>query len=93
MVAEATVDAYGEDEQLTGLYTLIEENLTVPFPAMVLGAQVDVRRLELRDSDIAAVCVQGKHRQLLGLLDLEPPVPAPPGWEWVSAYRHWAGHG
>ena len=30
MVEEATVDCYNEDEQATGLFTMIEENLTVP---------------------------------------------------------------
>jgi hypothetical protein len=31
MVEEATVDCYNEDEQATGLFTMIEENLEVPF--------------------------------------------------------------
>jgi hypothetical protein len=30
LIEEATVDAYNEDEQLTGLFTMIEEHLTVP---------------------------------------------------------------
>jgi hypothetical protein len=29
------VDAYGEDEQQTGFYTMIEENLTLPFTTTV----------------------------------------------------------
>lgn len=33
MVAEATVDAYNDEEQLTGLSTLIEEHLDLPLPA------------------------------------------------------------
>ncbi len=31
MIEGATVDAYGDDEQLTGLFTMLEEHLTVPF--------------------------------------------------------------
>ena len=31
MVEEATVDCYNEEEQATGLFTMIEENLRVPF--------------------------------------------------------------
>ena len=31
MVAEATVDCYNEDEQVTGLFTMIEDNLALPF--------------------------------------------------------------
>jgi hypothetical protein len=31
MIEEATVDAYGESEQLVGFYTMIDEHLAVPF--------------------------------------------------------------
>lgn len=37
LVEEAIVDAYGEEEQLTGLYTMIEDNLALPFTTRVLG--------------------------------------------------------
>jgi hypothetical protein len=42
LVEEAIVDAYGEDEQLAGFYTMIEENLVLPFMTMVLGVEVTV---------------------------------------------------
>jgi hypothetical protein len=32
-----TVDAYGDDEQLIGLFTMNEEDLAVPFTTTVLG--------------------------------------------------------
>jgi hypothetical protein len=32
MVAEATVDCYGEDEQLSGLLAMVEEHLVVQQP-------------------------------------------------------------
>ena len=38
LVVEAVVDAYNDDEQLTGLYTMIEDNLAMPFETTVLGA-------------------------------------------------------
>jgi hypothetical protein len=31
MIEQATVDAYGESEQTTGWFTMIDENLAVPF--------------------------------------------------------------
>ncbi|MGH3261581.1 MAG: calcium-binding protein [Trebonia sp.] len=34
LVEEAIVDAYGEDEQMAGFYTMIEENLVLPFMTM-----------------------------------------------------------
>jgi hypothetical protein len=91
LVAEAVVDAYHDDEQLTALYTMIEGNLAVPFVTTVLGVEVVVRRVDLRADEIAAICHRGRDRQAIGILDLPLPDPAPEGAEWIAAYRHWAG--
>ena len=40
MIEEATVDAYGESEQTTGWYTMLEEHLAPPFETTVLGVVV-----------------------------------------------------
>jgi len=42
LVEEAIVDCYNESEQVTGLYTMIEDNLAVPFGTAVLGVPVTV---------------------------------------------------
>ncbi|SCE69393.1 Calcium binding [Micromonospora purpureochromogenes] len=89
LVDEATVDAYNDDEQLTGLYTLIEEHLAVPFTTRVLGVEVVVRRVDLRHGAVVAVCHRGRVRQAIGILDLPLPEPSPAGTEWVEADRHW----
>lgn len=91
LVAQAIVDAYGDDEQLTAFYTLIEENLALPFATTVLGVEADVTAVDLTDSGIVAVCVRGAHRQAVPVLDLPLPVPAPVGAERIAALRHWAG--
>jgi hypothetical protein len=91
LVAEALVDAYGEEEQLSGFFCVIEENLALPFTTMVLGAEVSVADIEHTGRGIAAVCVRGTERQPIDFLQLPVPVPPPPGWEWIAAYRHWAG--
>jgi hypothetical protein len=90
MIEEATVDAYGDEEQLTGFYTMIEEHLAVPFTTTVLGVEVTVQRVDLTDDGIVAVCARGRHRQRIDLLDLPLPAPPPDGAEWIDAYRHWA---
>lgn len=96
LVAEAVVDAYGDDEQLTGLYTMIEDNLAVPFETavpcetLVLGVEVVVRKVDLRFDEIVAICHRGRDRQAIGILDLPLPDPAPAGTQWIAAYRHWA---
>ncbi|AEB44476.1 cytoplasmic protein [Micromonospora maris AB-18-032] len=90
MIEEATVDAYGDDEQLTGLFTMIEEHLAVPFTTTVLGVEVTVRKIDLTADTIVALCARGHHRQRIGLLDLPLPTPPPDGAGWIDAYRHWA---
>ncbi|MGC4745556.1 hypothetical protein ACLQ28_07820 [Micromonospora sp. DT201] len=91
MIEEVTVDAYGDDEQLTGLFTMLKEHLAVPFTTTVLGIEVTVRKIDLIADTIVAVCARGRHRQSLDLLDLPLPTPAPDGAAWIDAYRHWAG--
>lgn len=48
---QATVDAYGDSEQITGWLTIIEENLAVPFETTVLGVPVTVERIDLDGSE------------------------------------------
>lgn len=93
LVAEAVVDAYDDDEQLTGLYTMIADNLVVPFATEVLGVEVTVRRIDLRPGGIVAVCHRGRLRQAVGILDLPLPDPPPEGAQWIEAYGHWAAGG
>jgi hypothetical protein len=91
MIEEATVDAYNDDEQLTGLFTMIEEHLAVPFTTTVLGVEVTVRNVDLTAYTIVAICTRGGHGQKIDVLDLALPTPPPDGAEWIAAYRHWAG--
>jgi hypothetical protein len=94
MIEEATVDCYNESEQITGLFTMIEHNLAVPFEAMVVGVPVTVERIELnRSGQIVAVCRRGSEQQSLPILDLSLPTPPPGGAEWIEAYRQWRGEG
>ncbi len=92
MVEEATVDAYGESEQVTGWLTMIEDNLAVPFETTVLGLRVTVERVDLdRGDQIVAICRRGRDRQLIPIVDLPLPMPPPDGAEWIEAYRLWRG--
>ena len=90
LIAEAAVDCYGEDEELTGLATVIADNMAVPFETTVLGVAVTVRKIDQIDSGIVAICVRGKHWQAIPVLDLPLPDPPPWGAEWIAAYRRWA---
>ena len=94
MIEEATVDCHDESEQMTGWFTMIDENLAVPFETMVLGVKVTVERVDLnRSEQIVAVCARGRDRQALPILDLPLPASPPDGAEWIAAYRQWRGEG
>ena len=41
LVEEALVDAYGESEQVTGFYTMMENDLRLPFETEILGMTAD----------------------------------------------------
>ena len=47
MIEEATVDAYNDEEQITGLFTMLEEHLALPFQHRVLGVTVTVTKIDL----------------------------------------------
>jgi hypothetical protein len=90
MVDEATVDTYGEVEQLTGWFCTLENHLVLPFETVVLGDTAIVEKLDQpNDTRIVAVCRRGKARQAIDLLDLPLPSQAPEGTEWIEAYRSW----
>ena len=91
MIEEAIVDAYGESEQITGFYTMLEDNLAVPFQTKILGVEVTVERVDMTDDELlVAVCARGKSRQRVPILDLPLPDPRPEGAEWIDAFRRWA---
>lgn len=90
MVEEALVDAYGDEEQRVGFYTMVEEHLKLPFETKVLGMSVTVERVELTPGgEIVAICARGNKRQQIPILTLPLPSPAPEGAKWIEAYRYW----
>jgi hypothetical protein len=90
MIEEATVDCYNESEQATGLFTMLEENLALPFTTVILGVEVTVQKVDITGRDeIIAVCRRGRERQKVPILDLPLPEPRPEGSEWIDAYRRW----
>ena len=94
LIEEATGDCHDDSEQRSGLYTMLEENLGLPFETSVLGVQVMVERLDLTDAEeIVAICTRGSIRQAIPVLELPLPVPPPRGAEWIEAYRRWSRGG
>ena len=46
LIEQAIVDAYGEEEQAGGFFTMIEEHLALPFAVKVLGVDAEVEKVE-----------------------------------------------
>jgi hypothetical protein len=91
LIEEATVDCYDEEEQTTGLFTMIEEHVALPFRTAILGREAEVVSIDMgEDGRLVAVCRAGRHRQSIALVDLPLPSPRPAGAEWIAAYRLWA---
>jgi len=90
LVEEATIDAYGDDEQLSGFAVMIEDKLEMPFETTILGVTVVVKGVTQTAAGIVADCVRDGHHQAIHILDLPLPEPPPKGAEWIAACRHWA---
>jgi hypothetical protein len=90
LIEDATVDCSNEEEQASGFFAMIEENLALPFATRVLGLEVSVVAVEMDDDGgLKVVCEHRGQRQRIGLTDLPLPSPPPVGAEWIAAYRRW----
>ena len=57
---------------------MLEEHLALPFETMMLGVVVNVARLDVRgDNNIVAICMRGRERQSVSILDLPLPRSRP----------------
>ena len=90
LVEDALVDAYGESEQVTGFYTMMENDLRLPFETEILGMTVTVEDIDITEDDqLVAVCRKDKTKQRISLSELPLPLALPKGAEWIAAYRYW----
>ncbi len=89
---EATVDAYDDSEQHTGLLTMIKEELAFPFPARVLGEAVSVVGMELPEDDgfgLDLVCERNGKRHRIEARSVALVAPLPKGHLFLAAYLAW----
>lgn len=90
LIEEAVVDANDESEQVTGFYTMLENDLRLPFETRILGVAASVEGIDITEDDqLVAVCRKGRTRQRISLSELPLPSPPPEGAEWILAYRYW----
>ncbi len=94
LIEEGTVDCYDEDEQHSGMLTMIEDNVECPFPAKIIGEEVTVLELAWPKSGygLMAVCERGGKEHRVEITSLEFMAPYPEGYEWIEAYLLWRGN-
>jgi hypothetical protein len=94
LIEEATIDCYDEEEQASGFFAVIEDNLALPFTTRILGVEASVTAVEMDDDGrIKAICERNGERQRIDLIDVPLPSPPPSGAEWLAAYRRWVDGG
>jgi Calcium binding len=94
LIEEATVDCYDEEEQASGFFAIIDDNLALPFMTPILGVEASVAAVVMDDAGrIKAVCERNGEQQRIDLIDLPLPSPLPSGAEWIAAYRRWVEGG
>jgi Calcium binding len=93
LIEEATVDCYNEDEEHSGLLTMVQDNVVCPFRAKVIGEDVTVVDLEWPKSGygLLAVCERNGKKHRVDIDSLEWVKPLPEGFEWIEAYLLWRG--
>lgn len=91
LIEEATVDAYGEDEQHSGFVTMIQDNVVCPFKAKVIGENVEVTGLDWPDSGygVKVMCRHKGKTYPIDIASLEWTDALPEGFEWIEAYFEW----
>ncbi len=91
LIEEATVDAYGEDEQHTGLLTMIGDNVVCPFKAKIIGEEVKATAFEHPESGygLKVMCRYKGETYPIDITSLEWIDPLPEGFEWIEAYFEW----
>ncbi len=91
------VDAYSDCEQIEAFRQAFEDGARFPFRAQVVGARVDVIKVDFNGDErhgLVAICSRDQRRYAVSLLDLEPASPlALETSRLLNAYRRWAGAG
>ncbi len=93
MIDEATVDSYGSYEQAWGWQCVLEDNLSFPFSATLLGESITVEGVDVNDDIVVAVCHRNKHKARVPFTELHFDPAIISGSEWLEAYLRWKQRG
>jgi len=91
LIEEATIDCYDEEEQHSGLLTMIGDNVECPFNAKIVGEEIRVVEFEWpkKGFGLYAICEREGKRHRVDVNSIEWIQPHPEGFEWIEAYLYW----
>jgi len=92
LIEEATVDSHDEEEQHSGLLTVIGEEVVFPFKAKVIGEIVQITDMEWPDHGFGLqfTCEKNGETYKVDVGSIAWVEPLPEGFEWIEAYLSWA---
>lgn len=89
LIEEATVDAYDEYEQRVGFLQMIQDNVPVPFQAILHGDAVTASEIDGDDRVIKVTIKKNGKTYPVDILDLKINYASVKGSTWIAAYRKW----
>jgi hypothetical protein len=90
IIEKATVDAYSEDEQACGLFSALEENVTVPQECLAGKNKVTLKKIVMNgNSAFARILTASKENYLvpIGTVRLKKAKEQ----DFIDAYAEWQG--
>jgi len=92
LIAEITIDAYDEDEQLQAFENAFDEDVHFPLPATVIDEEIEVLSIGQANGrrELIATCTRNGHRYDIALLDITIHAD-PTTSRLLAAYHRWLG--
>ena len=90
LIDEATIDCYDDYESRMGFYTMLEDNLSFPFKAKVVGEEVKIIGIASENERIDAICQRNGKKYSVDILNIDYNPSEVIGSEWIEAYRKWS---
>lgn len=89
LIEEATIDCYDIEECKDGFFNLIEEHLRFPFPAHVVGEDVEVIGIQFGDTGIQFKCYRKGKVYTVDIYSIDYNPKNVSGSELIDAYKQW----
>jgi len=94
LIEEITIDAYGDDEQLSAFVTVIDDEVPLPDDAFVIGEPVSVLKIDYDGRPLRGLTARCRREDNTEYEIAAADILFPAGSEgarYIAAYRRWMG--